>query len=171
MLQLIDPYWYQFPPMEQKWHTIIGLTILLIGIVAWVGNFVVIYVFSTTRALRTPSNMYVLNLAFSDFLMITTQSPPMVINCYFETWIMGPLMCDIYALCGSLFGCVSIWSMTMIAVDRYNVIVKGIAGKPLTIKLAILKILCIWIFALVWTIAPLLGWNRYDCIFVLIIGI
>jgi len=27
-------------------------------------------------------------------------------------------------MCGSLFGCTSIWTMTMIALDRYNVIVK-----------------------------------------------
>lgn len=36
----------------------------------------------------------------------------------------GPLMCDIYAMVGSLCGCASIWTMTVIALDRYNVIVK-----------------------------------------------
>lgn len=33
-------------------------------------------------------------------------------------------MCDIYAMVGSLCGCTSIWTMTAIALDRYNVIVK-----------------------------------------------
>lgn len=33
-------------------------------------------------------------------------------------------MCDIYATVGSLCGCASIWTMTAIALDRYNVIVK-----------------------------------------------
>jgi 7 transmembrane receptor (rhodopsin family). len=33
-------------------------------------------------------------------------------------------MCELYGMCGSLFGCASIWTMTMIALDRYNVIVK-----------------------------------------------
>lgn len=36
----------------------------------------------------------------------------------------GPLMCELYGMLGSLFGCASIWTMTMIALDRYNVIVK-----------------------------------------------
>ena len=49
----------------------------------------------------------------------------------------------------------------MIAFDRYNVIVKGIAGKPMTIKGAILKIFCIYMFASIWTVAPVLGWNRF----------
>lgn len=33
-------------------------------------------------------------------------------------------MCDIHAMVGSLCGCASIWTMTAIALDRYNVIVK-----------------------------------------------
>lgn len=33
-------------------------------------------------------------------------------------------MCDIYAMVGSLCGCASIWTMSAIAFDRYNVIVK-----------------------------------------------
>jgi r-opsin len=64
-------------------------------------------------------------------------------------------------MCGSLFGCVSIWTMTMIAFDRYNVIVKGITAKPLTNGSAILRILFVWAASLVWTLLPLFGWNRY----------
>lgn len=85
----------------------------------------------------------------------------MVISCYHETWTFGPLACQLYAAAGSLFGCVSIWSMVMIAMDRYNVIVKGLAGKPLTSSGAMSKIACIWVFALIWTAAPFFGWNKY----------
>lgn len=83
-----------------------------------------------------------------------------VINCYYETWIFGPLMCEIYALCGSIFGCGSIWSLCMIAFDRYNVIVKGLSAKPLTINGSLLRILGIWLMASIWTFAPMMGWNR-----------
>lgn len=62
---------------------------------------------------------------------------------------------------GSIFGCASIWSMTMIAFDRYNVIVKGLSAKPLTNGGAVLRILFIWAHAAVWTILPMVGWNRY----------
>jgi r-opsin len=51
--------------------------------------------------------------------------------------------------------------MMMIAFDRYNVIVKGIAGKPLSHGGAVLRILFVWAASLAWTIAPLFGWNRY----------
>lgn len=69
-------------------------------------------------------------------------------------------MCEIYGMFGSLFGCVSIWTMTMIGLDRYNVIVKGLSAKPLTNKGALLQIFLVWAFSVGWTIAPMFGWNR-----------
>ncbi|XP_011882363.1 PREDICTED: rhodopsin-like [Vollenhovia emeryi] len=161
MVHLIDPHWYQFPPLDPLWHKILGLVMIVLGLMGWIGNGVVVYVFLLTPSLRTPSNLLVINLAFSDFVMMMIMSPPMVINCYYETWVLGPLMCDIYAMVGSLCGGASIWTMTAVALDRYNVIVKGMAGKPFTIKKAILEILIIWLFASVWTILPMVGWNRY----------
>nr|Q94741.1 RecName: Full=Opsin-1 [Schistocerca gregaria]CAA56377.1 locus opsin 1 [Schistocerca gregaria] len=161
MLYLVDPHWYQFPPMNPLWHGLLGFVIGVLGVISVIGNGMVIYIFSTTKSLRTPSNLLVVNLAFSDFLMMFTMSAPMGINCYYETWVLGPFMCELYALFGSLFGCGSIWTMTMIALDRYNVIVKGLSAKPMTNKTAMLRILFIWAFSVAWTIMPLFGWNRY----------
>ncbi|XP_033341645.2 rhodopsin [Megalopta genalis] len=161
MIHLIDAYWYQFPPLNPIWHKILGLVMILLGIIGWSGNAVVVYIFLLTPSLRTPSNILVVNLAFSDFIMMGFMCPPMVICCFYETWILGNLMCDIYAMVGSLCGCASIWTMTAIALDRYNVIVKGMSGTPLTIKKAVLQIFFIWTFGLLWAILPMVGWNRY----------
>ncbi|XP_030748141.1 opsin-1 [Sitophilus oryzae] len=161
MLHMVDAYWYQYPPMNPLWHGILGFVIGVLGVISIAGNGMVIYIFSSTKALRTPSNLLVINLALSDFLMMFTMSPPMVINCYNETWVLGPLFCEIYGMFGSLFGCGSIWSMTFIALDRYNVIVKGLSAKPLTHKTAMLRVLLIWAMSVGWTIAPMFGWNRY----------
>nr|QWV42663.1 long wavelength sensitive opsin [Lilioceris merdigera] len=161
MLHMVDAHWYQFPPMNPLWHGILGFMIGVLGFISIVGNGMVVYIFSSTKALRTPSNLLVVNLAFSDFLMMTTMSPPMVINCYYETWVLGPFFCELYGMFGSLFGCGSIWTMTFIAMDRYNVIVKGLSAQPLTKKTAMLRILLIWAMSTVWTIAPMFGWNRY----------
>nr|AHA48184.1 long-wavelength opsin [Ctenoplusia agnata] len=161
MLHMVDPHWYQFPPMNPLWHGLLGFTIGCLGFISITGNGMVIYIFMSTKSLKTPSNLLVVNLAFSDFLMMCAMSPAMVVNCYNETWVWGPLACELYACAGSLFGCASIWTMTMIAFDRYNVIVKGIAAKPMTNNGALLRILGIWAFSLAWTLAPFFGWNRY----------
>lgn len=79
MLHMIDPHWYQFPPMNPLWHGILGFVIGWLGTVSIIGNGMVIYIFSTTKSLRTPSNLLVVNLAFSDFFMMVCMSPAMVI--------------------------------------------------------------------------------------------
>nr|QWV42696.1 long wavelength sensitive opsin [Protaetia brevitarsis] len=161
MLPLVDHHWYQYPPLNPMWHSILGLVIVIFGLLGFCGNAMVIYIFSCTKSLRTPSNLFVVNLAFSDFLMMTALCPMMAINCYYETWVLGAFMCELHGMLGSLFGCTSIWTMTMIAMDRYNVIVKGLSGKPLTHKGALLRIVFVYLFSLIWTLAPMFGWNRY----------
>jgi len=161
MLEMIDPYWYQFPPLNPLWHSILGFVMVIFTIVALAGNFVVISIFISTAHLRTPANLLVVNLALSDFLMMFTMGPIMVVNCFNETWVFGPFMCEVYGMLGSLFGCASIWTMTMIAIDRYTVIVKGLSAKPLDTKGAMVRILFVWLFSAAWTIIPLFGWNRY----------
>lgn len=75
--------------MDPMWHNILGLVMIVLGFMGWSGNGVVVYVFLMTPSLRTPSNLLIINLAFSDFIMMVIMSPPMVINCYYQTWVLG----------------------------------------------------------------------------------
>ncbi|CAH1183602.1 unnamed protein product [Phaedon cochleariae] len=161
MLHMVDAYWYQFPPITPLWHGILGFMMVVLGIISVVGNGMVIYIFCSTKSLRTPSNFLVVNLAFSDFCMMVTMAPPTILNCYYQTWVLGSLFCEIYGMFGSIFGCGSIWTMVFIAMDRYNVIVKGLSAKPLTKTTVLFWIFLIWGMASIWTAAPLFGWNRY----------
>ncbi|XP_076030478.1 rhodopsin-like [Oratosquilla oratoria] len=161
ILHMVDSHWYQFPPMNPLWYGLLGFAIFVLGAMSVIGNGVVIWVFMNTKSLRSPANTLVVNLALSDFLMMLTMFPPMVINCFQGTWVLGAFFCEIYAFAGSLFGCISIWTMVWITLDRYNVIVKGVSAEPLNRKGAMLRILFTWTMALVWCLFPFFGWNRY----------
>lgn len=89
--EFLYPYRYQFPPLNPLWHGLLGFVIGVLGFISITGNGMVLYIFCSTKSLRTPSNILVVNLAFSDFLMMTCMSPAMVINCYNETWVLGEL--------------------------------------------------------------------------------
>lgn len=82
-------YRYRFPPLNPLWHKVLGLVMIVLGIMGWCGNGVVVYIFLITPSLRTPSNLLVVNLAFSDFIMMGFMCPPMVICCFYETWVLG----------------------------------------------------------------------------------
>lgn len=57
------------------------------------------------KTLRTPSNMLVVSLALSDFLMINTQAPPLFINVFMgKYWAFGILGCELYGFLGGVFG-------------------------------------------------------------------
>jgi r-opsin len=98
-----------------------------------IGNSLVLHLFMKTKDLRTPANMFVVNLAFSDVCMMITQFPMFVLNCFNGgVWLFGPLFCELYACTGSIFGLCSICTMAAISYDRYNVIVNGMNGTRMT---------------------------------------
>jgi len=161
LLHLVHSHWYQFPPMNPLWYSLVGFWMTLTGICAVCGNFVVIWVFMNTKSLRTPSNYYIVNLAISDFLMMFFMCPVMIINSYHHQFIFSELFCEIFALWGMVLGIVSIGSNVCITLDRYNVIVKGISGQPLTTKGAMTRLAGVWLYALFWSLPPMFKINRY----------
>lgn len=52
MLHLIDPHWYQFPPLNPLWHSILGFVICVLGFISVMGNGCVVYIFTSTKGLR-----------------------------------------------------------------------------------------------------------------------
>jgi r-opsin len=93
----------------------------------------VLHLFLKTKDLKTPANLFVVNLAVSDLGMMITQFPMFFFNCFSGgVWIFGPFLCELYACTGSIFGLCSICTMAAISYDRYNVIVNGMKGTPMS---------------------------------------
>ncbi|NXO03185.1 OPN4A protein, partial [Rhinopomastus cyanomelas] len=80
-----------FPTMDvpDHAHYVIGVVILIVGITVAVGNFLVIYTFWRSRSLQTPDNIFIINLAISDFLMSITQAPVFFTKSLHKCWILG----------------------------------------------------------------------------------
>ncbi|XP_010080821.1 PREDICTED: melanopsin-A-like [Pterocles gutturalis] len=143
-------------------HYTIGVVILIVGITGTLGNFLVIYAFCRSRSLRTPANIFTINLAISDFLMSITQSPVFFTNSLHKRWIFGEKGCELYAFCGALFGITSMITLMVIALDRYFVITKPLASVGVTSKKKALIILVgVWLYSLAWSLPPFFGWSAY----------
>ncbi|XP_075902317.1 melanopsin-A [Nelusetta ayraudi] len=143
-------------------HYTIGSVILAIGITGIVGNFLVIYAFCRSRSLRTPANMFIINLAVTDLLMCVTQSPIFFTTSMHKRWIFGEKGCEIYAFCGALFGICSMITLTVIAVDRYFVITRPLTSiGVLSRRRALLVLLAAWLYSLGWSLPPFFGWSAY----------
>uniref|UniRef100_A0A8C8CW03 G-protein coupled receptors family 1 profile domain-containing protein n=1 Tax=Oncorhynchus tshawytscha TaxID=74940 RepID=A0A8C8CW03_ONCTS len=161
---LQDSSRHPFPTVDvpDHVHYTIGVVILAIGITGMVGNFLVIYAFSRSRSLRTPANMFIINLAITDLLMCLTQAPIFFTTSMHKRWIFGEKGCELYAFCGALFGICSMITLMVIAVDRYFVITRPLASiGVLSKKRAQLVLMAAWVYSLGWSLPPFFGWSAY----------
>uniref|UniRef100_A0A3Q1GCC7 Opsin 4a (melanopsin) n=1 Tax=Acanthochromis polyacanthus TaxID=80966 RepID=A0A3Q1GCC7_9TELE len=124
--------------------------------------FSIIDCVTVSRSLRTPANMFIINLAITDLLMCITQSPIFFTTSMHKRWIFGEKGCELYAFCGALFGICSMITLTVIAVDRYFVITRPLASiGVLSRKRALLILMAAWAYSLGWSLPPFFGWSAY----------
>ncbi|XP_071380092.1 opsin 4b [Centroberyx affinis] len=143
-------------------HYTIGAVILTVGITGMLGNFLVMYAFCRSRSLRTPANMFIINLAITDFLMCVTQTPIFFTTSMHKRWIFGKKGCELYAFCGALFGICSMITLMVIAVDRYVVITRPLASLGVMSRRKALGILAAaWVYSMGWSLPPFFGWSAY----------
>ncbi|XP_037353570.1 melanopsin [Talpa occidentalis] len=159
-----EAVWAPFPTVNvpDYAHYTLGTVILLVGLTGMLGNMTVIYTFCRSRGLRTPANMFIINLAVSDFLMSFTQAPVFFASSLYKQWLFGETGCEFYAFCGALFGITSMITLTAIALDRYLVITRPLATIGVVSKRrAALVLLGVWLYALAWSLPPFFGWSAY----------
>ncbi|XP_042858829.1 uncharacterized protein LOC122244934 [Penaeus japonicus] len=87
----VHEHWHQFPVPHPLWHPVLGTLYVIIGLLALTGNSMVLWVFTMTRSLRSGTNLLTMNLALSDLLMMLTQFPVLISNCFHQSWTLGPL--------------------------------------------------------------------------------
>ncbi|XP_062408577.1 melanopsin-like [Sardina pilchardus] len=143
-------------------HYIIGTVILLVGITGVLGNALVIFVFCRSRSLRTPGNMFVVNLAVADLLMSMTQSPVFFAASMHRRWVFGERACELYAFCGALFGICSMMTLTAIAADRCLAITQPLVFLgQVSRKRVGMVLVFVWLYSLGWSLPPFFGWSAY----------
>ncbi|XP_046993601.1 opsin, ultraviolet-sensitive [Schistocerca americana] len=156
----IPDHWLSYPEPSPLLNYVLGLLYIMFMLVALLGNGLVIWIFSSAKSLRTPSNMFVVNLAICDFLMML-KTPIFIYNSFNTGYALGHLGCQVFAFIGSISGIGAATTNAAIAYDRYRVIARPFDGK-LTTGTAVLFVLLIWAYTLPWAIVPLLEiWSRF----------
>nr|QWV42708.1 ultraviolet sensitive opsin 2 [Lygistopterus sanguineus] len=156
----IPSHWLVYPEPEASIHLLLGLLYIAFFLMSMLGNGLVIWIFTTSKSLKTASNMFVVNLAICDFFMMV-KTPIFIYNSFFRGFAAGQVGCQIFAFIGSLTGIGASMSNACIAYDRYATISNPLEGKMTRIK-ALVMIIIIWIYTLPWGILPLLEiWGRF----------
>ncbi|XP_063819893.1 prolactin-releasing peptide receptor [Pseudophryne corroboree] len=122
--------------------------VVCIGII---GNYLLIYVICKTKKMHNVTNFLVGNLAFSDMLMCAT-CVPLTLAYAFEPqgWVFGHFMCYFVYLMQPVTVYVSVFTLTVIAVDRYHATVYPLRRR-LTIPI------CAYILSGIWLLSCLMA--------------
>nr|QWV42695.1 ultraviolet sensitive opsin [Protaetia brevitarsis] len=156
----IPEHWLVYPEPEASIHYLLAILYTAFFIMSLVGNGLVLWIFSAAKSLRTPSNMFVVNLAFCDFIMMA-KAPIFIYNAFNRGFAAGHIGCQVFAFIGSLSGIGAGMTNACIAYDRYTTISNPLEGKLTMIK-ALVMISCLWTYTIPWAVLPLLEvWGRF----------
>lgn len=159
-MDIVHIHWRGYLAPGKYWHIGLALLYFMLFVMSVVGNGCVVWIFSTSKALRTPSNMFVINLAVFDLTM-ALEIPMFIVNSFLQRiwgWGVG---CNIYAALGSVSGIGSAITNAAIAFDRYRTISCPIDGRLNGLQAGIIIALT-WFWSMPFTILPMIQvWGKY----------
>ncbi|XP_076858012.1 teleost multiple tissue opsin 2b [Brachyhypopomus gauderio] len=154
--------WNEKPTKTLSRAGFIALSVFL-GLImtsGFLNNFIVLVLFCKFKTLRTPVNMILLNISISDMLVCACGTTLSLASSVRGRWLLGKEGCMWYGFINSCFGIVSLISLVILSYERYSTLTvynqKGLGyRKPL------LAIGGSWLYSVIWTVPPLLGWSSY----------
>ncbi|XP_013764716.1 tachykinin receptor 3-like isoform X2 [Pundamilia nyererei] len=133
------------PPWRVALWSVAYSTVLAVAVF---GNLIVIWIILAHKRMRTVTNYFLLNLAFSDVSMAAFNTLINFIYAAHGEWYFGQVYCRFHNFFPVTAVFASIYSMTAIAIDRYMAIIHPMKPR-LPAKATLGVIVCIWSLAVV----------------------
>ncbi|XP_072849267.2 opsin-3 [Pogona vitticeps] len=146
------------PPFSEGTYELLALLIATIGLLGLCNNLLVLLLYAKFKRLRTPTNLFLVNISLSDLLVSLFGVSFTFFSCLKRRWVWDAAGCVWDGFSNSLFGIVSIMTLTVLAYERY---IRVVHARVIDFSWSWRAITYIWLYSLAWTGAPLLGWNHY----------
>ncbi|XP_044526421.1 opsin-3-like [Gracilinanus agilis] len=146
--------------LSRTGHTIVAVFLGIILFFGFINNFIVLVLFCKFKVLRNPVNMLLLNISISDMLVCLSGTTLSFASSIRGRWIGGTHGCRWYGFANSCFGIVSLVSLAILSYERYRTLTLC-PGQGADYQKALLAVAGSWLYSLVWTVPPLIGWSSY----------
>ncbi|XP_056092838.1 tachykinin receptor 3a isoform X2 [Rhinichthys klamathensis goyatoka] len=133
------------PPWRVALWSVAYSSILAIAVF---GNLIVMWIILAHKRMRTVTNYFLLNLAFSDASMAAFNTLINFVYAAHNDWYFGEAYCKFHNFFPVTSVFASIYSMSAIAVDRYMAIIHPLKPR-LSATATKVIIVCIWLLAVV----------------------
>ncbi|KAL8187172.1 UNVERIFIED_CONTAM: hypothetical protein K2H54_035771 [Gekko kuhli] len=146
----------------QPWNFhLLSALMFLVTALSLSENLTVILVTVKFKQLRQPVNYVIVNLSVADFLVSLIGGTISFLTNMKGYFYMGRWACVLEGFAVTFFGIVALWSLALLAFERYFVICRPLGNMRLRGKHAALGIAFVWVFSFIWTIPPTMGWSSY----------
>ncbi|XP_010893574.3 rhodopsin isoform X1 [Esox lucius] len=152
------PQYYLAEPWK---YSLLAAYMLFLIVTAFPVNFLTLYVTVQHKKLRTALNYILLNLAVADLFMVVggfTVTLSTSLQGYFFLGVTG---CNIEGFFATMGGEIALWSLVVLAIERYVVVCKPMTNFRFNDKHAVVGVAFTWIMSLSCAVPPLCGWSRY----------
>ncbi|XP_036404466.1 teleost multiple tissue opsin 3a [Megalops cyprinoides] len=157
-----DPLVPQDPSgLSRTGHTVVAVFLGLIFVLGFLNNLLVLLIFAKFQSLRTPINLILLNISVSDMLVCIFGTPFSFAASLHGRWLIGHHGCKWYGFANSLFGIVSLVSLSILSYERYATVLRSTKADVSDYRKAWLCVAGSWLYSLAWTLPPFLGWSSY----------
>ncbi|CAI4227939.1 unnamed protein product [Auanema sp. JU1783] len=102
---------------------------IIIFLLSVIGNSLVILVILKQRQMRSITNIYLINLAFSDLMLSVICMPPTLVSMVMNCWLFGNTMCKLFAYLQPVVVSGSAYTLAVIAFERYFAICKPLHSR------------------------------------------
>lgn len=135
-----------------------------VGVCGIIANSLVIFVFWKYPKLRTAANLFILNLAFCDLMLSILDNTFSIASTLYGKWLFGRAGCISYGFFHYFFICCTVSTLAAISIDRFFFITRPSqtrAVQVITRRKAIGILLIIYLYTLLFTFPPCVGWNTF----------
>ncbi|XP_030614918.1 trace amine-associated receptor 13c-like [Archocentrus centrarchus] len=140
------------PTLHWSRAVLLNTVLSFISLITAALNLLVIISVSHFRQLHTPSNILLLSLAASDFLVGLLLMP---LEMFRNTtcWVLGDLVCSVYWYLSAILICTSVGNVVLISVDRYVAICDPLHYHTrITVARVKLSVCLCWFYAILYSI-------------------
>ncbi|KAK5980102.1 Cholecystokinin receptor [Trichostrongylus colubriformis] len=101
------------------------------------------------RAMRSITNIYLMNLAITDLMLSVVCMPPTLFSMVMNCWIFGNVLCKVFAYLQPMVVTASAYTLAVIAFERYYAICRPLHSRIWqTRSHAYAMIMLVWVVAL-----------------------
>lgn len=115
---------YQVPPRSTTWVILESVVLVTLDVIILTGNLTICYVIYKRKPLHTMTNMLVVALAVNDLITASITLPMASATSINGRWMFGKVGCQIFGFFSKYLVHVSLYIITLIAINRYVRIIK-----------------------------------------------